>query len=207
MGQRTFVGQLSTGYGKVTREFLKRIKYPDEIINIATGGLSTGPYIEVDGIKVLPGMAMERGKGDVIMPNLKQQLAQEQCTHWVFHNDAWAYAEVINDVGKQYPCIVYSPIDGGTISEKEKYAIRPAQERVAMSKYAHEEIKNAGMSSTYIPHGVDTNIYKPQDQDDWREIMHLPKDEFIFGFVGTNISKRKGQAEMMMGSKRLMMLV
>jgi len=191
-----------TGYGKVTRNFITRMKYPEEISCVATGGLTSGPYVEWNDIKVYPGKSYDVAGGDRRIAHLDKLLKKIDATHWVFHGDAWAYRNTIKDVGNKYPCITYSPIDGGHISAEEKEAIQVAQERIGMCRYADREIRKAGLSCTYIPHGVDTNVYKPMSQDEWREKVNLPKDAFIMGFFGTNISKRKGQAEMMMGMKK-----
>jgi len=191
----------NTGYAKVTRNFISRIKYP-EIVCVTTGGLHAGPFVEWNGIKVYPGMQAEVGKGNITLYALERVLRDEKCTHWVFHSDAWAYRKLIRDVGVKYNAILYSPIDGGHVSPEEVQALQIAQERVAMCKYAEKEIQKAGMSTTYIPHGVDTKVFKPLNKDECREKMGLPKDKFIVGFIGTNISKRKGQAEMMMGFKK-----
>jgi len=120
---------------------------------------------------------------------------------WVLHTDAWAYRETCKQVANQIPLVTYSPIDGGHISSEEYESISCAQERVAMCDYAEREIKKTGLSCVKIPHGVNPKVFKPQDKMKWREIFGLPKDEFVLGFVGTNISKRKGQAEMFMGLK------
>jgi len=192
----------ATGYGKVTRNFLPRIKYPEEKISIITGGLSAGPYVEWNGIKCYPGKAYDAGAGNRKIAHLGRIMKNTGMTHWLFHGDAWAFRNTIKEVALKYPCITYSPIDGGRISHEETDAIRLAQERIGMCKYADTEIKKTGLSCTYIPHGVDTKVYKPMDRDEWRERFNLPKDAFIMGFFGTNISKRKGQAEMMMGMKK-----
>jgi len=191
----------NTGYGKVTRNFISRIKYP-ELISIATGGIQAGPFVEWNGIKVIPGKQAEVQKGNITLFALEGILQKEQCTHWLFHSDAWAYREMIKQVGMKYNVILYSPIDGGHVSPEEHQALSIAQERVAMCKYAEREIRKVGLSSTYIPHGVDTKVFKPMDKSECREKMGLPKDDFIVGFLGTNISKRKGQAEMMLGFKK-----
>jgi len=39
-----------------------------------------------------------------------------------------------------------------------------------------------------IPFGVDTEVFKPLDKSDGREILHLPKDNIILGYLG-RISK------------------
>ena len=193
----------NTGYGKVTREFMRRIKYPDEKCIITLGGFTAGPYLDWEGIRCYPGHSIDRGRGDVVLGDLPKLMEVSGSTHWVFHSDAWAFRTTIQEVSKQYPCMVYSPIDGGHVSAEEYAALAGCQERVAMCKYADREIKKTGLSSTYIPHGVDTSVYKPQDKMEWREVLGLPKDKFIFGFVGTNISKRKGQAETFMGLKKM----
>jgi len=193
----------ATGYGKVTRNFITRIKYPEEINVVTCGGLSTGPFVEWNGIKVYPGLSTDRSKGDIYITNLQQLFTQNGTTHWVLHNDAWAFRNTIGQIGPKFPCITYSPVDGGHVSQEEYAALNIAQERVAMCNYAEREIKRLGLSATNIPHGVDTKIYKPIDRDKARETCTLPKDEFVFGFVGTNISKRKGQYEMFEGLKQL----
>jgi glycosyltransferase involved in cell wall biosynthesis len=192
-----------TGYGKVTREFITRMKYPEEVCVISTGGLHTGPFVEWNGIKVYPGSSSDAIKGDVRMVNLNHLMEVSGASHWVIHNDAWAFRNTIRETAKIWPCITYSPIDGGHVSAEEYDALSVAQERIAMCDYAEREIKKTGLSCVNIPHGVDTKIFKPQPRDPIREKMKIPKDKFIFGFVGTNISKRKGQAEFMMGLKKL----
>jgi glycosyltransferase involved in cell wall biosynthesis len=177
------------------------MKYPEEKIVITTGGINSGPFVEWGGIKHYPGATVERQKGDLYMPNVKPIMAETGCDCVVLHNDAWAFRETIKELANEYVTITYSPIDGGKISPEEFDAIASATERVAMCKYVENELTKIGLSSTYIPHGVDTKVFNPQSKDEWREKFTLPKDEFIIGFVGTNISKRKGQAEMLMAAK------
>ncbi len=192
----------NTGYGKVTRNVISRLKYPEQISVVTTGGLLAGPFVEWNGIKVYPGYTQDFAKGDRRVSNLESIMKATKSDHWLIHNDAWAYRNTVAQVGLKYPCITYSPIDGGHLAVEEYKALVSAAERVAMCKYAEREIKKVGLSAEYIPHGVDTKIYNPQNKDKWREIFNLPKDAFIVGFVGTNISKRKGFAEMMLGFKK-----
>lgn len=192
----------NTGYGKVTREFMTRLKYPEQKVVITTGGINSGPFVEWGGIKHYPGQTVERNKGDLYMPNLKQLMQETNSDTCLFHNDAWAFRDIIKDIAREYVSVTYSPIDGGRASPEEFDAISSATERVAMCKYVKTELDKVGLSSVYIPHGVDTKVYKPGSKDEWREKFQIPKDEFIIGFVGTNISKRKGQSEMMMAFKQ-----
>jgi len=194
----------NTGYGKVTREFMKRIQYPEQKIVITTGGINSGPFIEWGGVKHYPGQTVERQKGDLFIGNLRQLMHETGSDTCVLHNDAWAFRETIKEVAQEFVSVTYSPIDGGHISPEEHEAISVATERAAMCKYVEKELAKDGLSSVYIPHGVDTKVYKSMKRDDIRDSLQIPKDEFVIGFVGTNISKRKGQAEMMMAFKKIL---
>jgi glycosyltransferase involved in cell wall biosynthesis len=197
----------NTGYGKVTRNFITRMKYP-EISCIATGGISSGPFVpwkdERTGkeFKVYPGQTNEFSKGRINIHGLEAILGNIKADMFLLHTDAWAFRDLIKRASQQFGSILYSPIDGGHISPEELEAQRAVTHRVAMCKYVANEYEKAGLPHTYIPHGVDTQVYKPMDKMACREKFGLPKDEFLIGFVGTNISKRKGQAEMVMALKK-----
>lgn len=63
---------------------------------------------------------------------------------------------------------------------------------IAMSKFGHRKLKEAGIDSYYIPHGVNTHLFSPQEQ--WRKDIrkqHGWEDKFVIGTVGTNTVERK----------------
>jgi glycosyltransferase involved in cell wall biosynthesis len=45
---------------------------------------------------------------------------------------------------------------------------------------------NAGLDYHYIPHGVDTEIFKPLDRIAARDALKFPQDKFIVGMVAAN---------------------
>lgn len=55
-----------------------------------------------------------------------------------------------------------------------------------MSKFGLEMIQNAGLDAYYVPHGVDTEKYRPYDKYEHRETFGLPKDAYIVGMVAAN---------------------
>jgi len=85
--------------------------------------------------------------------------------------------------------IAYYPVDHEPIPPKVREAITLANYRIAMSKFGVEESNKAGLDCYYVPHGVDTNLYKPMDKAEARKMMNLPADAFIVGTVAMN----KGQ--------------
>jgi glycosyltransferase involved in cell wall biosynthesis len=63
---------------------------------------------------------------------------------------------------------------------------------IAMSKYGQRKLKDAGIDSYYIPHGVNTHLFSPQEE--WRKDLrkqHGWDDKFVIGTVGTNTVERK----------------
>jgi glycosyltransferase involved in cell wall biosynthesis len=58
-----------------------------------------------------------------------------------------------------------------------------------MSPFGQEQFKKLGVDSTYIPHAVDTAVYKPTDNIEGyplRQYMGVPEDAFLVGMVSAN---------------------
>jgi len=89
-----------------------------------------------------------------------------------------------------------------------KHELRPEVEplyhcykAIAMSKFGYEQLKKVlpPEDVVYIPHGVDTNIYKPLPEEkrkEVRKILGISDDDFVFGFCGVNLGDRKGIPEL-----------
>ncbi len=63
---------------------------------------------------------------------------------------------------------------------------------IAMSKFGVAKLKEQGIDAYYIPHSVNTDIFKPMP--DWRQIGREKygwQDKFIIGTVATNHTERK----------------
>lgn len=60
---------------------------------------------------------------------------------------------------------------------------------VTMSPHGQEQLEALGIPSVYIPHGIDTKIYKPTPDINGvatREFMGVDKDTFLVGMVAAN---------------------
>ena len=55
---------------------------------------------------------------------------------------------------------------------------------LTMSRFGEEQL--ADYSPIYVPHGIDTDTYKPGDRDEMREHFGIDKDAFIVGMVAAN---------------------
>jgi len=58
-----------------------------------------------------------------------------------------------------------------------------------MSEHGQRQMSDAGLDSTYIPHGVNTQVFKPTSKifgRPTREYMEIPEDAFLVSIVAAN---------------------
>jgi glycosyltransferase involved in cell wall biosynthesis len=111
--------------------------------------------------------------------------------HSVKHNakvcfslmDAWV---IKSESFQEIKWVPWYPVDSEPISRPVLESVSKAYRRIAMSKFGLEMTQNAGLDAYYVPHGIDTEVYKPYDQYENREKYGLPKDAYIVGMVAAN---------------------
>ena len=57
---------------------------------------------------------------------------------------------------------------------------------ITYSKFGYNELKKAGLHSTYIPHTVEADIFKPLDKSKLKKEIGIPDDYYVFGMVSAN---------------------
>lgn len=175
-----------TGYGVQTRGFAHRVAESEHDIAIITTTL--GPGIIWEGLLHLPG-GTEAYSVDGLLEWVKRLEAELVVTLF----DVWVLpenlGEIINQVGAKWAPI--SPIDHDPIPPEVLKRLIYADYPIAMSKYAEREMKRVGLEPTYIPHGVETNVFLPIEPN---KSIFLAEDMFVVGVVATNIEimDRKG---------------
>jgi glycosyltransferase involved in cell wall biosynthesis len=102
--------------------------------------------------------------------------------------DAWVYNEVPNlDKLKFWS---WTPVDHITVPPKVlAWAKKPNVKTIAMSPFGQTQFELLGVDSTYIPHAIDTSVYKPTDNINGvglREYMGVPEHAFLVGMVAAN---------------------
>jgi len=97
--------------------------------------------------------------------------------------------------------IDHNPVPPGVLQWLKKDNVTP----LAMSKFGLDQINKAGVEGHYIPHSIDTKIFKPTDtigEVSAQEFMGFKDDEFIVGMNAANkasgIIHRKAFGENMM---------
>jgi glycosyltransferase involved in cell wall biosynthesis len=105
--------------------------------------------------------------------------------------DVWVY----NDLKFDGPIVSWVPLDHTTPPPKViEFLKRENVTSIAMSPHGQQQLDSVGIQSIYIPHGIDTKIYKPTPELNGmpgKEFMGVPDDTFLVGMVAAN--KANGQ--------------
>lgn len=93
--------------------------------------------------------------------------------------------------------IPYMPIDQETPPQVILNNLKFAYKIITFSQFGQKTLANSGFTSTLIPEGIDTEIFKPMNQKESRRKFGLPEEPFIFGMIGANKENppRKGYQE------------
>ena len=107
----------------------------------------------------------------------------------------WDYmlTEWLNE--KQIPWIAQGPIDA-ELTSKWANQVRNAYMIVAYSKYAYKQLLKYYPPSRvrYIPHGVNTEVFRPLPEDtrqEARKRMGFPEDALVFINVSDNVPRKQ----------------
>jgi len=195
---------------------LRLKKAGHEVKNFALTGLAFGkvpyPIVECqdcghkvfgqfDGSSVCPRCDGMREKHVIeVLPNNSGDHGQDWLPKWnllegpfdavIFHYDAWVLGP-----GYRPPdnirLFYYSPVDHSPVPPPLVNTLKGGGTVIAMSHFAQEEFKKAGIPSIYLPHAVDIQIYTPGDRIEARRRLDLPEDCFLICCVARNTGPRK----------------
>ena len=168
----------TTGYGVQTKLFVPRLaKLLDKGISVtAFFGVQSG-VLNINGIKVYPNFKHPYGQ-DVIGAHAQWDQADAVVTLV----DAW----VIQNENIELPWFPWFPIDHEPMPANVLAKVRQAAKPIVMSKFGKRMAEQVGLDVWYVPHGVDTKVFKPLDRKEAREHLKWPQDKFIVGMVAAN---------------------
>jgi glycosyltransferase involved in cell wall biosynthesis len=115
---------------------------------------------------------------------------------WVLNNKGYDSIPIAS-----WTPIDHNPVPPGVLQWLKKDNVTP----LAMSKFGLDQINKVGVEGHYIPHSIDTNVFKPTDtigEMSGQEFMGFEDDRFIVGMNAANkasgIIHRKAFGENMM---------
>lgn len=105
--------------------------------------------------------------------------------------DVWVY----NQMDFDGPIVSWVPMDHITPPPKViEFLSKENVTPIAMAPHGQEQLESLGIPSVYIPHAIDTSVYRPTPDIDGiaaREFMGVLEDTFLVGMVAAN--KANGQ--------------
>jgi glycosyltransferase involved in cell wall biosynthesis len=158
-------GRVPTGYGNQTQIFTKLIKDSGHEISVfAFYGLEGSPSYDENGILNLPRLTHPYGN-DIVEAHSQFVKAQAVITlidPFVLSEDAYS----------RLPWIAWTPVDSDPVHPATAQSLRHSRRVWAMSKYGEEQLVRAGFANVdYVPHGIDTETYKPGNREESRAML------------------------------------
>ena len=175
---------VSTGYGRLAKYLLPRWKaMGHEVACFAFNGLNGG-ILNLDGITMFPlGKEMwGRDKAEYYYHRWGADV-------FVTFLDVWAIPELSKMNLRWMP---YCPVDHVPCPKPISENLKGAYRVIAMATSGQKLLKDAGIESTPIYHGVDRAVYKPLgDKAKYKNQLGFDKNDFVIGVVAMNKGRRK----------------
>ena len=181
-----------TGYGQQTSVFAPRIRDAGHEIAIsAQNGLQ---FAEMDwnGIRVYPCDYTRLNKR--MLRHHVADFAGDEPVQVISLFDIWPWIDASGPYGGMVAdfdglnIAAWLPVDSEPVNPKTRYALDTYNVKpIAMSKFGERVLREAGYDPLYVPHGIETDIYRPaDDRAACREAMGIPADKFVIGMVANN---------------------
>lgn len=169
-----------TGYGVQAKHLLPRfVELGHEVAQFAWYGLR-GAKLRAAGITLYPAVGDPWGT-DVIGAHVKDFKADVV----ISLQDIWVLPEDYRErVGVPWVC--WFPVDQEPAPPKVVERAKTADYPVVYSRFALEQMEKAGLTCHYIPHGVNVEVYRPEDKVAARRELGLPETAFVAGMVAAN---------------------
>lgn len=168
----------NSGYGIQAKHLLPAFQaMGHDVAQHAWYGLMGGT-LNLNGIVIYPA-GMDQYGNDIVEAHAKHFKADVVISLM----DAW----VLNEYGKKkMRWIPYMPIDHDPIPSKVLRAIEGAFRVASYAEYGERALNGAGIANTYIPHGVNCEVYAPADTRAAKESFKFDPDAFVVGMVAAN---------------------
>lgn len=95
-----------------------------------------------------------------------------------------------NELNHRLFLVNYGVIDAPASADWYRETILGTDVPVTPSKYGYEQLKKITDQGLYIPHGVDTTIFKPTDNKELLKMQCGLQNKFIYGVVHRNIFRK-----------------
>jgi glycosyltransferase involved in cell wall biosynthesis len=180
---------VGTGYGQQTSLFAPRIKADghDVALYQSWGGDGLGVW-KWEGMHVYP---TDHDWGNRTMYACAAHHGQGALTgvQIIALCDAWVLRP--NHFPNGLRLAIWAPVDHRPLPPGVRNVLKhEAVTPIAMSMFGKKMMQNAGLNPLYVPHGIDTTLFRPQPENkaSIRGELGLPESAFVIGMVAANKS-------------------
>ena len=103
--------------------------------------------------------------------------------------DAWVFDPMVTTHFRWCPWL---PVDHDPAPPPVIRAVKGAYQPIAYSRFGQDRLKQAGIDAAYVPHGVDTNVYRPIDRTYARKKVQFPEALDGYDFLAVMVAANKG---------------
>ena len=183
-----------SAYGLQTALFVPRIaKLGYEVIISSPHSFAGGP-LDWNGFRIIPAADDAMGN-DILTANYRYYEADLLLT--------------LCDIFKLAPSVKglaginvahWVPIDCNPLGKGDLYVLREgAGTPIAVTRFGLEVMRDDGLDPCYVPHGVDTSVFKPGERQEVRSSLGVSENTFVIGICAMNRDRvRKGLVEQVM---------
>lgn len=178
-----------SGYGQQTRLLMRQFTDLGHEVAVSSYHGVTGSIIEVDGVPVYPAGRTKFGM-DTILAHAEHFGADLLLTLM----DTYQLIPIVQGIkewvqdraGRRVAC--WTPVDCCPMSRADQHFFRMSEALpIAMSEYGLHQMQHAGLSdAVYVPHSIDTQIFRPITGLNVREQLGVPADAFVIGICAAN---------------------
>jgi len=183
---------VGSGYGQQTATFTPRIRDMGHDLAISAYYGVQGFMTSYRGIKCYPAYAKSYGS-DVIIPHAVDHFGGGPGHTFrdvadkgliITLGDVWTFTQPLlaeMNVASWVP-IDHEEAPPAVVNWFQMSGAVP----IAMSRFGERALRDVGLDPLYVPHGIDTGVFRPGDKVEARERVGLPKDAFVVAMVAAN---------------------
>ena len=169
----------NSGYGQQSRIFLPRLADLGHIMATTCYYGLEGGVINMGKFLCYPKRLHPYGN-DVIVPHtagFNADIMISLMDTWVMNPEEYP---------KQLRWVPWYPVDHDPMPALVRGKVSLAYKRITFSQHGVKMTHDAGLDCWYIPHGIETDLYKPLDKKTCREHIGIPQDKYAIGTVAMN---------------------
>ncbi len=169
-----------SGYGQQTDLFVSRIQALGHEVGMVSNYGLQGTKFEIGGMTIYPS---DGGWGNSTIKTYAEDFNADYvvalCDSWVMKPDKWPDLRMA----------IWAPLDHYPIPPAVLGVLQhPNVQPIAMSRFGETWMQKFELDPLYVPHGVDTKLFRPQPEikDAVRDELEIPRDAFLVGMVAAN---------------------